>query len=75
MTSIWRRTKGFRTEGMTAPCLLATAQEEPMVEPQQRIDGEELDLPLNQEPGATAPEIAIDYEIERGTESTSEQSA
>jgi len=46
-----------------------------MVEPQQRIDGEELDLPLNQEPGATAPEIAIDYEIERGTESTSEQSA
>jgi hypothetical protein len=39
-----------------------------MAEPRQRIDGEELDLPLNQEPGTAAPEIEITYEIERGKE-------
>jgi hypothetical protein len=41
-----------------------------MDEPRPRIDGEKLDLPLNQEPGTAAPEIEIDYEIERGKEET-----
>jgi hypothetical protein len=34
----------------------------------QDVDGEELDLPLNQEPGTAAPEIEINYEVERGQE-------
>ena len=34
----------------------------------QDVDGEELDLPLNQEPGTAAPEIEINYEVERGHE-------
>ena len=36
-----------------------------MDEPRQSIDGEKLDLPLNQEPGTAAPEIEINYEVER----------
>ena len=36
-----------------------------MDEPSQGIDGEKLDLPLNQEPGTAAPEFEIKYEIER----------
>jgi hypothetical protein len=37
--------------------------------PRQRIDGEELDLPLNQELlGTAVPEIEINYEIEKGKE-------
>ena len=34
----------------------------------QNVDGEELDLPLNQEPGTAAPGIEINYEAERGKE-------
>jgi hypothetical protein len=34
----------------------------------QTIDGEKLDLPLNQEPGTAAPEFEINYEIEREEE-------
>jgi hypothetical protein len=37
-----------------------------MAELPQRVDGEELDLPLNQEPGTAAPQI--EYEIEKGKE-------
>jgi hypothetical protein len=45
-----------------------------MDEVPQNVDGEELDLPLNQQPGTAAPEIEINYEVERrkeeqGTES------
>ena len=36
-----------------------------MAEVPQSVDGEELDLPLNQEPGTAAPEIEISYEVER----------
>jgi hypothetical protein len=32
----------------------------------RRIDGEELDLPLNQEPGTAVPQI--EFEIEKGKE-------
>lgn len=39
-----------------------------MDEPRQGIDGETLDLPLNQEPGTAAPEFEINYEIEREEE-------
>jgi hypothetical protein len=39
-----------------------------MDEPYQSIDGEKLDLPLNQEPGTAAPEFEINYEIEREEE-------
>ena len=39
-----------------------------MDEPRQSIDGEKLDLPLNQEPGTAAPEFEINYEIEREAE-------
>ena len=39
-----------------------------MDEVPQDVDGEELDLPLNQEPGTAAPEIEINYEVERGQE-------
>ena len=39
-----------------------------MDEVPQNVDGEELDLPLNQEPGTAAPEIEINYEIERAKE-------
>jgi hypothetical protein len=39
-----------------------------MAEVPQDVDGEKLDLPLNQEPGTATPEIEIDYEIERGKE-------
>ena len=39
-----------------------------MDEPRQSIDGEELDLPLNQEPGTAAPEFDVNYEIEREEE-------
>jgi hypothetical protein len=38
-----------------------------MDEPRQSIDGEKLDLPLNQ-PGTAAPEFEINYEIEREEE-------
>ena len=38
-----------------------------MEDTRQRIDGDEVDLPLNQEPGTAAPEIEIN-EIERGKE-------
>ena len=61
--------------GMTAPCLLVKSSGGAMDEPRQRIDGEELDLPLNQEPGTAAPEIEINYEIERGKRRTREQRA
>ena len=46
-----------------------------MDEPSQGIDGEKLDLPLNQEPGTAAPEFEINYEIEREEERTREQRA
>ena len=36
-----------------------------MDEPSQGIDGEKLDLPLNQEPSTAAPEFEIKYEIDR----------
>ena len=39
-----------------------------MNEVPQDVDGEKLDLPLNQEPGTAAPEIEIIYETERGRE-------
>jgi hypothetical protein len=39
-----------------------------MDEPRQSIDGEKLDLPLNQEPGTAAPEFEINYEIEKEEE-------
>ena len=39
-----------------------------MDEVPQDVDGEELDLPLSQEPGTAAPEIEINYEIERAKE-------
>jgi len=39
-----------------------------MAEVPQNVDGEELDLPLNQEPGTAAPQIEINYDVQRGQE-------
>ena len=39
-----------------------------MAEVSPDVNGEKLDLPLNQEPGTAAPEIEISYEVERGKE-------
>jgi hypothetical protein len=65
---ISRHLQGLRTEGMTAPCLLIQSAGGVMDEPRQSIDGEKLDLPLNQEPGTAAPEFEINYEIEKEEE-------
>jgi hypothetical protein len=63
-----RHVQGLRADGVTAPRLLVKSSGGVMDEPRQSIDGEKLDLPLNQEPGTAAPEFEINYEIEREEE-------
>ena len=63
-----RHLQGLRTDEVTATRLLVKSSGGVMDEPSQGIDGEKLDLPLNQEPGTAAPEFEINYEIEREEE-------